>query len=1042
MPRQPIFIPLSKGLDQKLDERLRQPDSLALATNGYYKRGGALTKRHGFTPVTSTGYTYEGTDKGLLSSGDELLIRGNRSLWALIEGNATLAPAWFKKGALAPFTGAERPMFSDSLSVQSCDTAHIAGYAIHAATTLRYVANGLSTGLATSLVYKIEAENAANEIKPTTIIASDPVSTYAEIGGARVVTGAGIGVGESVAFVSCQRLNTTTLQFYRWSSFTPTTAPAVSVTHTDLSSYALDVTGNSRAHDSTSLGTWPTGNAGQWAYCYVRRAGAEIYVARMIDNVTIASWLILPAFGRAWMYCAIADGPRRGQIYILAADDADNVYLHAYTQNGVLNWSRLMPSSGFQPYNLGVVEGLNDDRVVTIIVRGSVIAPTFYNLDISATNSVNSVVPLLKTVRNCGAVSKPWSANDRFFVATRPLYPSGSNGYCSEIIFDLYQESSFIHLTAPVGRYNFGVTPSLVKSFRNLPAGSLQTVQRKATVTTEYRYGTHRITADAQNQEPTLAADIVDLDLNGKVSQGSASQGGTTFGGSSVSYYTGQAVTELGFASGPFVARTASVVDATSTLAAGTYTYMGVFESYDEKGNLTRSVPGPTATRILFIAGLRVDVEFYTLGPTQRYLSGKRFQVALFRADQDGVFQRCSKPLANTFDSEATQFFPVIRDTGEQYDAIYTQSGAEVDAAGPDGAAFVMVGSKRVWLAGFFRRDRVQYSKLYNASTANQIAIAPEFNDAFSFLIPGGEPVTGLGELDDKTIIFTAGKIYAVAGTGPDDGGRSNDFSGLQLISSDSGCIDVRSVVETPAGLFFQSQAGMMVLGRDLQINFIGAAILDTTDEFTQCTSGVLVPRDNHVRFTLRNPTTNTGCILCYDFAEGAWLRWDVRTAAGVLDPVGATMHKGEFYVLSSAGIVYKEDLTSYWDSSTLYVPMKIETGWLQAAQQSGLQRVRQVAAMCKKNNRHDLTISLFQDFDSTTPTQTQTYGEATIDNQKLIELEVMRVKVQKCTSFKIRIEDAASAGSTTGQGYDCSGFTVELAGKRGLYKPGTQQRN
>ena len=64
------------------------------------------------------------------------------------------------------------------------------------------------------------------------------------------------------------------------------------------------------------------------------------------------------------------------------------------------------------------------------------------------------------------------------------------------------------------------------------------------------------------------------------------------------------------------------------------------------------------------------------------------------------------------------------------------------------------------------------------------------------------------------------------------------------------------------------------------------------------------------------------------------------------------------------------------------------------------------------------------------------------IDGQKLIELEVMRVKVQKCTSFKIRIEDAASAGSTTGQGYDCAGFTVELAGKRGLYKPGDQQRN
>ena len=86
--------------------------------------------------------------------------------------------------------------------------------------------------------------------------------------------------------------------------------------------------------------------------------------------------------------------------------------------------------------------------------------------------------------------------------------------------------------------------------------------------------------------------------------------------------------------------------------------------------------------------------------------------------------------------------------------------------------------------------------------------------------------------------------------------------------------------------------------------------------------------------------------------------------------------------------------------------------------------------------------MSLYQEFDSSTPTQTYTWTEATLGAQKLQELEVMRVKQQKCTAFKMLIEDASSAGTTTGQGYDCSGFSVELSGKRGLYKPGTQQRN
>lgn len=192
MPRQPIFIPLSKGLDQKLDERLRQPDSLAQATNAYYKRGGALTKRHGFGLIQAGGVTLESGVRGILSSGEELLVRGARSLWALVERNASLSPFWTKKGALAPFTGAERPMFSDALSIPSCDTAHIAGYAIHAATTLRYVTNTSASGFATSLVYKIEAEQGPNEVKGTALIVVNQGANV-EIGAARVVVGSAAG---------------------------------------------------------------------------------------------------------------------------------------------------------------------------------------------------------------------------------------------------------------------------------------------------------------------------------------------------------------------------------------------------------------------------------------------------------------------------------------------------------------------------------------------------------------------------------------------------------------------------------------------------------------------------------------------------------------------------------------------------------------------------------------------------------------------------------------------------------------------------------
>jgi len=1065
MPRAQAFIPLSKGIDQKLDDRLREPESLAQATNAYYRRNNGLTKRHGFTPLTSSGYTHDGPSKGLLSTGDELLIRGYRRLWAYNESNALVNPQWLSKGDVSPFTGQQRTVFSDALSIPSSDSCHSGGYTVHAATTLRFAGSLPGGGTATSLVYKVETEQGANEIKSTTTIVSDP-GTNIEIGAARTVAGSAA-AGASVVHIGCARYATTALQWYRWSSATPTTTPALAISHLDLYTLALGDSGNDRHYDATSLGSWPTGASGQWAYCYVKLnpiGSRTIYVARMFDGVTIASWLIPSPVGQEWEYCAIADGPIAGQIYVVGTDTASNTYLYAYTQNGALNWSKLMhAASTGTVHGCSVVEGTQGGSNLVLVAtnNGNVGLPQRYSLDMSATDPTGVSLSTRTVTRNMYAFSKPWNAGGRFYIVGRVRYGQGNtvgqlnydNGYCAEVIFDVFSSATTANLPQPqlVGRYDFGVVPSYSAQTPSqewtFTRGSMQTVQQGMTYTSGYRYATQRIVNRVPFKFPTFAGDFAELDFAGKCTQVATTRGSATLGGANVAWYTGQSVYELGFSSGPVIATITSANDAAATLIGGqTYTYVGVLESYDEKGNLTRSVPGPPCAYTIpgGPGNHHIDVTFYTIGASERYSSQKRFAVVLYRADQDGVFQRCTQPFVNSFDDQTSQYFPIIRDMGEQYDAIYTQSGAEVEASGPDGAAFVMVGTKRVWLAGFFRRDRIQYSKLYNPTTANECAIAPEFNDAFSYLLPGGDPVTGLGELDDKLIVFTKSKIFAIAGNGPDDGGRGNDFSGLQLVASDTGCIDARSIVATPAGIFFQTFAGIFVLGRDLQLNFAGSAVRDITDAYTECTSAVLVPKDSHVRFTLRNG--ENGLVLVYDFDQGAWSRWDVKRIVGpaqiVLDPVGACLHKDVYHVLASDGRVYKEDASTYFDHNTIYIPMKIETGWLQAAQQSGWQRIRQVAALCKANNPHSLTLSLYQEFDGVTPTQTYTWTEATLGAQKLQELEVMRVKQQKCTAFKVLIEDASSAGTTTGQGYDCSGFSVELSGKRGLYKPGTQQRN
>ena len=1063
MPRAQAFIPLAAGLDQKLDERLRGPEQLATATNAYYKRGGGLSKRAGFTPLVTTGYVHDGASQGLLSSGDELLIRGYRRLWAYQEGNATVAPLWAPRGDVSAFTGVERTVFSDALSYPSSDVCSTPGYRVHAASTLSFSGSIPGSGFATSLVYKVEVEQAPIEaVTYRTIVTGAPGDV--EIGAVRTVQA--VGAAGPVVFIGCARLASTTLEWRRWLESAPQTTPALSISHVDLYTLGAGFSGNDRRYDAAPMAS------GQWVYAYVRLnpiGPRFIYVARMDDTATLSAWLVPSPAADEWEHCAVTHGTSSNQIYVVGTTTAGRVWLSAYTLLGVPIWNVLLhaASVGVQR-GASVAEGVASGLLTVVVATNcsSNGLPQQYNLDIIG-GSTAGAFTARRTTRNTFALSKPWFNADRAYIAARVRYGDGvapfvvdnyDNGYSSEVVFDLFNSLTTNRLVEPrlAARYNFGVVPSYsnqaVSTEQTLTSGSMQTVQPGAASPSQYNYATQRVVQNAPQKFPTLSGDIVELDYSGRCTQDATTQGSVTLGGASVGWYTGQVAHELGFASGPTIANMLPAVDATGTLVGTrTYTYVGVLEAYDEKGNLTRSLPGPPVSITIPGAALtnRNDVTFYTLGPSARYAAGKRFAVVLFRADQDGLFQRCTEPFVNSFDQQLSQFFPVIRDLGAEFDALYTQSGAEVEASGPDGAAFVMVGTKRVWLAGFFRRDRIQYSKLYNPATANETTIAPEFNDAFSFLIPGGDPVTGLGEMDDKVIVFTRSKIYAISGNGPDDGGRGNDFSGLQLVSTDTGCIEARSIVSTPAGVYFQTLAGLFVLGRDLQLNFAGEAVKDLTGQFPEVTSAVLVPSETQVRFTVRDPVAGAGAVLVYDFSQGAWTRWDVRRrllAPVLLDPVGACVHKDVYYILASNGIVYREDPTTHYDSTNVYVPLRIESGWLQAAQQSGWQRVRQVAASCRRVDPHNLTVSLYQEFDSTTPTQTFQWTEATISAQKLVELVVMRVRQQKCTAFKIAIEDTASAGSNTlpavGTGYECVGFSVELSGKRGLYKPGDQQRN
>ena len=381
---------------------------------------------------------------------------------------------------------------------------------------------------------------------------------------------------------------------------------------------------------------------------------------------------------------------------------------------------------------------------------------------------------------------------------------------------------------------------------------------------------------------------------------------------------------------------------------------------------------------------------------------------------------------------------------------LYTTGGV-IENVIPEGARYCRLINDRLWLGGFAGEERLQFSKSITPPTTADPKIAPEFNEGFSVASPGDLTFTAVEEMDDKVVVFTEDSIYVVAGTGPNSQGAANNFSPLTVVSSDTGCIDGRSTVLTPNGVMFMGKSGIHLLTRGLGVQFIGEPARDITNEFGQVTSAVLVPKKTQVRFTLipegatafsRTP----GTILVYDYRVNQWMNWDVND--GALEPVGfgsACLHNDVYYAMDAHGQVWKQDETVWLDDSLRYYSMKVTTAWLQAAQQSGWQRIYRATALCEKVGVMGLTMTVENDFLQNDP-QVVTWSDpdlSSFPNTPVMQ-PMIHVRRQKCQAVRITIEDIPDPSGlvSAGQGFTIAGFTLEVGLKRGMVKVAKAQRS
>jgi len=371
---------------------------------------------------------------------------------------------------------------------------------------------------------------------------------------------------------------------------------------------------------------------------------------------------------------------------------------------------------------------------------------------------------------------------------------------------------------------------------------------------------------------------------------------------------------------------------------------------------------------------------------------------------------------------------------------LYT-NGSVVENIAPPAARHVCYHVNRFWVISADDPECIWLSKLHSFDEM------PGFYDGWVIRIAGAD-LTALASLDGKLVAFSRDAIYAIFGSGPSDTDQGNDLSEPQLVASCIGCVDARSVVQTPVGVFFRGESGIYLLDRSMTVKPVGLPVEDTLASFPTVTGACLVEADQEVRFTVGNAAGTGNRVLVYNYLLDQWHVWQLPASADadpylvsscMADRGGETRHTA----VTQAGEVIREEgiLDSY---TALPRPVQsFSTAWIHLAGVQGYQRVRRISLLGDYMGRCAVSMSGYVDYKNAVAWTTSWTADEidTMAASGRVQLQV-HIPTQKCEAMKlyVAVTPAAQAvGSptpdTTALGVRWTGFSLEVGAKRGHHK-------
>jgi len=242
---------------------------------------------------------------------------------------------------------------------------------------------------------------------------------------------------------------------------------------------------------------------------------------------------------------------------------------------------------------------------------------------------------------------------------------------------------------------------------------------------------------------------------------------------------------------------------------------------------------------------------------------------------------------------------------------LYTTGGV-LDNVAPPSCKAMCVHQNRLVIGGADDPTVVWFTKELTATDA------PGFNDALTFTLEEGGAVTGLASLESALVIFKPQDIFVISGTMPDATGYGPSLATPIKLPHGVGCRDHRSVIETPIGIFFQSDRTIELLTPALELKPVGLQFngLDGLDTMTiTSTSHNAERQEVYFTYYFTTDAQRRSQVAVFNYGINGWLRWTLNPL-GTGSQLMATIGGQNQLVCSGSNIAGAPQALFYRESS------------------------------------------------------------------------------------------------------------------------------